>query len=56
VFLVAVTVAALVLLFALTALALGAADELPHPHRVAVVLVMALLIGLAMLYEYGESH
>ena len=55
-FLVAVTIVALVLLFALTALALGVADELRHPHRVALVLSTALLIGLALLVEYGESN
>ena len=54
-FLIAVMIVALALLFMLTALALGAADQLHHPYRVALILVFALLIGIAMLYEYSAA-
>jgi hypothetical protein len=45
VFLLAVVVIALSLLFLLTALALGAAHRLHHPYRVGLALASALLIG-----------
>jgi hypothetical protein len=55
VFLIAVMIVALTLLFVLVALALGAARQLHHPYRVALVLAIALVIGVVMLYEYGQA-
>ena len=51
-FLLAVVIIALALLFLLTALALGAAHQLNHPYRIGLALVCALLIGLAILVEF----
>jgi hypothetical protein len=55
VFLLAVVIIALATLFLLTALALGAAGELRHPYRLVFVLGAALIIGAALLYEYGQT-
>ena len=55
VFLLAIVVIALATLFLLTALAPGAAGELRHPYRLALVLGAALIIGAALLYEYGRT-
>lgn len=52
VFLLAVVIIALSLLFLLTALALGAAHQLHHPYRVGIALTCALVIGLAILVEF----
>lgn len=52
VFLLAVVIIALSLLFLLTALALGAAHQLQHPYRVGIALACALLIGIAILVEF----
>jgi hypothetical protein len=38
-----------------TALALGAADETRHPIRSALAIVAALIVGVALLYEYGVA-
>ena len=51
-FLLAVVIIALSLLFLLTALALGAAHQLQHPYRVGIALACALLIGIAILVEF----
>jgi hypothetical protein len=56
VFLLAVVVIALSLLFLLTALALGAAHRLHHPYRVGLALASALLIGLAILVEFVAAR
>jgi hypothetical protein len=55
VLLLAVVIIALATLFLLTALALGAAGELSHPYRVALVILATLIIGAALLYEYGRA-
>jgi hypothetical protein len=55
VFLLAIVIIALATLFLLTALALGAAGELRHPYRLTLVLLAALVIGAALLYEYGRA-
>ena len=52
-FLIAVVVIALATLFLLTALALGAAGQMRHPYRAALVIGSALIVGVALLYEYG---
>jgi hypothetical protein len=54
-FQVAVVVIALGTLFLLTALALGSAGEIRHPYRAAIAIAAALLIGVALLYEYSAS-
>jgi hypothetical protein len=53
--LLAVTIVALATLFLLTALALGTTGQMRHPVRVVVVLAAALVIGVALLYEYGSA-
>jgi len=55
VLLLAVTIISLAMLFLLTTFALGAVGEISHPVRVTIVLVAALLIGAAILYEYGSA-
>jgi len=55
VFLLAVVIIALATLFLLTALALGAAGELRHPYRLVLVLAAALIVGAALLFEYGRA-
>lgn len=54
-FLLAVVVVALATLFLLTALALGAAGEMRHPIRSVLAIVAALIVGVALLYEYGVA-
>jgi hypothetical protein len=54
-FLLAVVVIALATLFLLTALALGAAGEMRHPVRAILAIVAALIVGIALLYEYGVA-
>jgi hypothetical protein len=54
-FLLAVVIVALATLFFLTALALGAAGEMRHPVRSVVAVVAALIVGIALLYEYGVA-
>jgi hypothetical protein len=56
VFLLAVTIVALAMLFLLTALAFGAAGQLHHPYRVAIVIAAALVVGSALLYEFGMAE
>jgi hypothetical protein len=46
VFLLAVTI---------VALAFGAAGQLHHPHRVAIAIAAALVVGSALLYEFGVA-
>ena len=53
--LLAVVLIALATLFLLTALALGAAGQLPHPYRTVLVVGAALVVGVALLYEYGAA-
>ncbi len=53
--LLAVLVLALAMLFLLTALALGASGQLRHPYRVALALAAALVVGAALLVEYGSA-
>jgi hypothetical protein len=55
VFLLAVVLIALATLFLLTALALGAAGQIPHPYRPIVAIAAALLVGAALLYEYSAA-
>ena len=54
-FLLAVVLIALSLLFLLTALALGAAQQLRHPYRAAIALACALLVGLAIMVEFAAA-
>jgi hypothetical protein len=54
-FLLAVVIIALATLFLLTALALGAAGEMRHPIRSVLVIAAALIVGIALLYEYGVA-
>jgi hypothetical protein len=54
-FLLAVTIVALAMLFLLTALALGAAGRIGHPYRVALAISAALVVGVALLFEYGSA-
>ncbi|HEY7794128.1 MAG TPA: hypothetical protein VIA10_09000 [Gaiellaceae bacterium] len=49
--LLAVVLVALAVLFLLTALALAASDQLPHPYRTAVAIGAALVVGLALLLD-----
>lgn len=51
----AVVVISLALLFLLTTLALGIGGQVRHPLRPALVLVAALAVGAALLYEYGAA-
>jgi hypothetical protein len=55
VFLLAVVVVALATLFLLTALALGAAGEVRHPYRAGLAISSALVVGAALVYEYGVA-
>jgi len=50
-FLLAVTLTALAVLFLLTALALAAGDRLRHPFRLAAAMAVLLTIGLVLLLE-----
>ena len=43
------------MLFLLTALAVGAAGRLHHPFRVALAVGASLVIGTALLLEYGSA-
>lgn len=54
-FLLAVALVALGMLFLLTALALGAAGQLRHPYRAALAVGAALIVGAALLLEYGSA-
>lgn len=54
-FLLAVVIVALATLFLLTALALGAAGEMRHPIRSLLAIGAALVVGIALLYEYGVA-
>lgn len=54
-FLLAVVLVALGMLFLLTALALGSIGRLPHPHRVALAIGAALVVGIALLLEYRSA-
>ena len=55
-FLLAVIIVGLGMLFLLTGLALGAAGEIRHPYRAAVAITAALIIGAVLLYEYSASN
>jgi hypothetical protein len=46
---------ALATLFLLTALALGAAGEVRHPYRAGLAIASALVVGAALVYEYGVA-
>ncbi len=54
-FLLAVVLVALGMLFLLTALALGAAGQLRHPYRIVLAVGAALVVGAALLLEYGSA-
>jgi hypothetical protein len=54
-FLLAVMLIALAMLFLLTALALGAGGQLRHPARIAIATAAAIVIGIALLVEYGSA-
>jgi hypothetical protein len=49
--LVAVVLVALAVLFLLTALALAASNQLPHPYRTGVAIGAAFILGLALLLD-----
>ncbi len=53
--LLAVVLVALATLFLLTALALGAGRQIRHPYRAALAIAAALVVGAALLYEYGAA-
>ncbi len=52
----AVVIIALATLFLLTTLALATAGQIRHPYRLALVLAAALVVGAALLYEYGAGR
>jgi hypothetical protein len=54
-FLLAVVVIALGMLFLLSALALGAGGRLDHPYRVGLVITAALVVGVSLLLEYASA-